>query len=67
MPYAIAGVFGILANSVCTIFMMWVFAQAELATVLTVIISINFVAEVVGAAILAPMYVNVFKRISVKL
>lgn len=64
LPCAIAGVFGILTNSVCTIFMMWVFAAAELAMVLTTIISINFVAEVVGAAILAPVYVKVFQRIN---
>ena len=54
--------FGILTNTVFTIFMMWVFNSAELALVLTLLISINFVAEVVGAAILAPIYVKVFKR-----
>lgn len=62
LPCSLAGVFGILTNTVCTIFMMWVFNSAELALVLTLIISINFVAEVVGAAILAPIYVKVFKR-----
>ncbi len=62
LPCSLAGVFGILTNSVCTIFMMWVFNSAELALVLTVIISINFVAEIIGAAVLAPIYVRVFKR-----
>ena len=64
LPCSLAGIFGILTNSVCTIFMMWVFNAAELAAVLTVIISINFVAEVIGAAVLAPIYVKVFKRMN---
>ncbi len=67
LPCSIAGVFGILTNSVCTIFMMWVFNAAEIATVFTVIISINFVAEVIGSAILSPIYVKVFKRMHGKL
>ena len=62
LPCALAGVSGILTNTVCTIFMMWVFNATAIATVFTVIISINFVAEVVGAAILTPLYVKVFKR-----
>lgn len=63
-PCAIAGVFGILTNSVCTIFMMWVFNSTELAMVFSVIISINFVAEIIGSIVLAPVYVRVFKRIN---
>ena len=50
-----------------SIFMMWVFNSSSLAAVFTVIISINFIAEIVGAIILAPIYVNVFKRIGSKL
>ncbi|MBQ9782032.1 MAG: hypothetical protein IJW26_02490 [Clostridia bacterium] len=67
LPCSIAGAFGILTNSVCTIFMMWVFNSAELAMVLSVIISINFVAEIVGSIILAPIYIRIFKRINGKL
>lgn len=62
LPCSLAGAFGILTNTVCTIFMMWVFNSAELALVLTLIISVNFIAEVVGAVVLAPIYVRVFKR-----
>ncbi|MBR2384065.1 MAG: hypothetical protein IKA99_00475, partial [Clostridia bacterium] len=62
LPCSLAGVFGILTNTVCTIFMMWVFNSSTIAMVFTVIISINFVAEVVGAAVLAPIYVRIFKR-----
>ena len=64
LPCSLAGVFGILTNTVCTIFMMWVFNSAELAIVLTLIISVNFIAEVIGAAVLAPIYVRVFKRMN---
>ena len=64
LPCSLAGAFGILANSVCTIFMMWVFNSAELALVISVIISINFVAEIIGAIVLAPIYVKVFKKIN---
>ncbi len=62
LPCSLAGVFGILTNTVCTIFMMWVFNSSTIAMVFTVIISINFVAEVVGAVVLAPIYVRLFKR-----
>jgi len=64
LPYAISGVFGILTNTVCTIFMMWVFNSVEIAFVFTTIISINFLAEVIVAAILTPIYVNIFKRVN---
>ncbi|MBQ2908427.1 MAG: hypothetical protein IJE56_00565 [Clostridia bacterium] len=63
LPCAVAGVFGTLSNSVCTIFMMWVFSAAELAAVFTTIISINFVAEVVASAVLVPIYVRVINKI----
>ncbi len=63
LPISVASVFGILTNSVCTIFMMWVFNAAELAAVFSVVISINFVGEVVGAVILCPIYVNVMKKV----
>ena len=67
LPCSLAGVFGILTNTVCTIFMMWVFNAAAIAMVFTVIISINFVAEVVGAALLAPIYVRIFKKVQKQL
>ena len=67
LPCALAGAFGILTNSVCTIFMMWVFNSAELAMVLSVIISVNFIAEIIGSIILAPIYVKVFKKVHGKL
>lgn len=62
LPLSIAGAFGILTNTVLTIFMMWVFKATGLEAVLTVILSINFLAEIVGAIILVPVYSKVLKR-----
>lgn len=64
LPISIASAFGILTNSVCTIFMMWVFNASALATVMTVIISFNFLGEIIGAIVLSPVYVKVIKRVS---
>ena len=50
-----------------TIFMMWVFNKSDIASVFTVLISINFVAEVIAAAILTPTYVMLIKKITSKL
>jgi len=60
---SISGAFGILTNSVCTIFMMWIFNQAQIAMVLTTIISINFVAEIIGAMVLVPIYQKALLKI----
>ena len=67
LPLGIAGAFGILANTVCTIFMLSLFEHATLTAVFSTILSINFVAEVIGAIILVPIYANVLKRIKNKL
>ena len=67
LPFALAGAFGILTNSVLTIFMMWVFNATALAAVFTVILSINFLAEIIGAVVLVPVYSKVLKRIENKL
>ena len=63
LPYSIAGAFGILTNTVCTITMLWVFTYSSLAAVFTTIISINFVGEIIGALILVPVYSKILKRI----
>ena len=63
LPLCIAGALGILTNTICTVFMMWVFNASALAAVMTAILSFNFLAEVIGAIILVPVYANVFKRI----
>lgn len=67
VPCSIAGAFGILTNTVCTLFMMWVFNAAAIVAIFTVILSINFVAEIIGAIILVPVYAKVLKRIENKL
>lgn len=65
--FSIAGAFGILTNTVCTLTMMWVFNAASLAAVITVIMSVNFLAEIIGAIVLVPIYSKIFKRIEVRL
>ena len=66
LPCALGGLFGTLANTVCTIFMMWVFQAASLAAVFTTLISINFIAEVIASVILVPIYVRVINKITKK-
>jgi uncharacterized membrane protein len=67
LPCSIAGAFGILANTVCTLTMMWIFNAAALAAVISVIMSINFLAEIIGAIVLVPVYVKLFKKFEVRL
>ena len=64
LPISIGASLGILTNTVCTIFMMWIFNASSLATVMTVIISFNFLGEIVGAMVLCPVYVKLIKRIN---
>ena len=67
LPLSLAGAFGILTNTVCTIFMLSLFEHAALTAVFTTILSINFLAEVIGAMVLSPIYANVLKRIKDRL
>ena len=67
LPLCIAGALGILTNTICTVFMMWVFNASALAVVMTIILSFNFLAEIIGGIILVPVYANILKRISKRL
>ena len=67
LPFSIAGVFGVLTNTVFTITAMWAFDVTGLSSVMTVIISFNFLAEVIGAAILLPIYIKTLKRVEKRL
>ena len=64
VAYSVGGAFGILTNTVCTIFMLWVFNYSSLAAVFTTIMSINFVGELIGAVILVPVYVKILKKVN---
>ena len=64
VAYSIGGAFGILTNTVCTIFMLWVFNYSSLAAVFTTIMSINFVGEIIGAIILVPIYIKILKKVN---
>lgn len=61
---SIGGVFGIVTNTVCTIFMLWVFNQSSLAAVFSTIMSINFIGELIGAIILVPVYVKILQKVN---
>ena len=61
---SIGGVFGILTNTVCTIFMLWVFNYSNLAAVFSTIMSINFVGELIGSIILVPVYLKILKKVN---
>lgn len=67
IPYSLSGIFGILTNTVCTIFMLWVFQESSLAAVFTTIISVNFIGEIIGAIILVPVYAKILARIEDRL
>ena len=64
VAYSVGGAFGILTNTVCTIFMLWVFDYSSLAAVFTTIMSINFVGELIGAIILVPVYAKILKKVN---
>ena len=63
LPYAIAGAFCVLSNTVLVISMMAIFLYAELAAVFATIMSINFVAEIIAGIVLTPVFANVIKKI----
>jgi len=63
LPYSVAGAVGVLTNTVLVIFMMLVFNSTTLAAVLTTMLLINFVAEVVSAVILVPVFANVINKV----
>ena len=67
LPSSIAGAFGILTNTVCTIFMLWVFDKSGLSAVFTTIMSVNFLGEIIGAIVLVPIYLKILKRMKTKL
>ena len=63
LPCSLGGIFGVLTNTVLVITMMWVFDSAAISAVFTTILSINFVAEVVSAAVLVPVFAMVINRV----
>ena len=67
LPQAVGGALGILTNTIFTIFMINLFHSEALVSVISTILSINFLAEIIGAIILVPIYTNVLKRIKNKL
>lgn len=67
LPIMVAGLFGVLTNTVCTLCMIEIFHGGALATVMQTIISFNFLGEIVGAVALVPLYSKVLKRVENRL
>ena len=63
LPYSVAGAVCVLTNTVLVISMLTVFDYASLAAVFTTIISINFVAEIIAAVILTPVFCGVINKV----
>lgn len=63
LPYSLAGIFGVLTNTVLVSIMLWVFNYQALAAVYTLIISVNFVGEIIAAAILVPIFATLINKI----
>jgi uncharacterized membrane protein len=63
----IAGLFGVLTNTICTLCMIEIFQGGALATVMQTIISFNFLGEIVGAMVLVPIYNKVLKKVENRL
>lgn len=63
LPYSFAGAFCVLSNTVLVISMLTLFNEATLAAVLATILSINFVAEMIGGIVLTPIFANVINVI----
>ena len=61
LPCSLAGMAGVLTNTTLTMTMLWVFNHTTLAALFSTILSVNFVLEVVGGAILVPVFVKAIK------
>ena len=62
LPYSFAGVAGVLTNTVLVVTMVWVFTSSTLAEVIATILLVNFVSELVSAAVLVPVFSRTIER-----
>ena len=63
LPYSIAGIFGTITNTLLVIPMMFLFHYTSIAAVLTTVMLVNFVSEVISAALLVPVFVKTINMI----
>ena len=63
LPYSVAGVAGVLTNTVLVVTMLWIFTSSSLAEVIATILLVNFVAEIISAAVLVPVISRVIRNI----
>ena len=62
LPYSLAGVFGVLTNTVLVLLMCYFFTWSELSAVLATILSVNFLAEIIASVILVPVFAQVIEK-----
>ncbi|MBQ7642883.1 MAG: hypothetical protein IJS67_03170 [Clostridia bacterium] len=63
LPLSIAGMAGVLTNTVLVITMLALFDFSGISAVFTTILSFNFLIEFVGGAVLVPVVVKVIRKI----
>lgn len=59
---SIGGAVGVLFNTIIVIFMMYLFNAGALSDIFATIISINFLAEIISAVILSPVYCGLLNK-----
>ena len=67
LPYAFAGGFCVLSNTLLVLTMVSVFTGTALAATFGTLIIINFVAEIITGIVLTPILVNVINKIENKI
>ena len=63
LPYSLAGIAGVITNTGLVIPMMFLFHYASIAAVFTTVMLVNFVAEIVCAAILVPAFAKAINAV----
>ncbi len=63
LPLSISGVFGVITNTVLTVFMLWVFNFTGTANVFTMILTFNFLFELISAIVLVPIIVITIRKV----
>ena len=59
VPYMLAGMAGVLTNTICTLFFIWVFNGGDyFASLISTVIAFNFIPEFVASIILVPAYIK---------
>ncbi len=64
LPYIMGAIFGVLTNTVLTLFALYFGGFIGMEEIVATFIAINFPLEVVGSAILVPVFVNTLRSVT---